>query len=55
MSKHPQQFNVRLDDQAKQDARLIAQRYGLNGIAAAIRYALRELARRVEQERGGGA
>jgi antitoxin component of RelBE/YafQ-DinJ toxin-antitoxin module len=50
MPKHPEQTNVRLDEQAKKDAREIARRYGLNGIAAAIRLALREVARRIEQE-----
>lgn len=46
--KHPQQTNIRLDDQAKQDARTIAERHNLNGMAAAIRYALREVARQIE-------
>ena len=47
--KHPQQTNIRLDDQAKQDARIIAKHYNLSGVAAAIRYALREVARQIEQ------
>lgn len=50
MPKHAEQTNVRLDEQAKKDARVIAARFGLNGMAAAIRYALRELARKIEQE-----
>lgn len=36
-----------LDEQAKQDAKLIAAHFNLNGISAAIRYALREMARRI--------
>lgn len=54
MPKHPQQTNVRLDDQAKQDARTIAQHYNLGGVAAAIRYALREVARQIEQAKKDG-
>jgi len=50
MAKHPEQTNVRLDEQAKKDARAIARHYGLNGSSAAIRYALRDVARRLEQE-----
>lgn len=50
MPKRPEQTNVFLDEQAKKDARFIAQHYNLNGTSAAIRYALRELARRVEYE-----
>lgn len=49
MPKHAEQTNVRLDEQAKKDARLIASHHGLNGMAAAIRFALREMARRLEQ------
>lgn len=49
MPKHPEQMNVRLNEQAKQDAHLIAQHYGLNGIAAAIRFALREVARQIQE------
>jgi hypothetical protein len=49
MAKHPEQTNVRLDEQAKKDARTIAQQFNLNGTSAAIRYALRDLARRIEQ------
>ncbi len=55
MAKHAEQTNIRLDEQAKQDARAIAERYNLNGVAAAIRLALRELARRIEQEAGDDA
>jgi len=51
MPKHPEQTNIRLDEQAKQDARLIAQHYNLNGMAAAIRFALREIARQIEESR----
>lgn len=50
--KHKDQTNIRLDDQAKADARAIAQHYNLNGMAAAIRLALREMARKIEMERG---
>ncbi len=54
MPKHADQSNVRLDDQAKKDAETIARRHNLNGRSAAIRFALRELARKIEaeQERG---
>lgn len=48
MAKHPEQTNIRLDEQAKKDARAIARHYGLNGTSAAIRYALREAARKIE-------
>lgn len=51
MAKHTEQMNVRLDEQAKKDARTIAAHYNLNGMAAAIRLALREMARRIEEER----
>ena len=53
MAKHAEQTNVRLDDQAKEDARAIAAHFNLNGMAAAIRYALREVARRIEEDQGG--
>ena len=50
MPKHVEQTNIRMDEQAKKDAHAIARRYGLNGMAAAIRFALREIARKIEQE-----
>src|SRR5687768_4968483 len=53
MPKHVEQFNVRLDDQAKSDAKTIARRFHLNGIGAAIRYALREMARGLQEKRAG--
>jgi hypothetical protein len=46
--KRAQQANVWLDDQAKADAQTIARYHGLSGVSAAIRFALRELARRIE-------
>lgn len=49
--KRPGQSNVLLDEQAKKDAKLIAAHLGLNGTSAAIRYALRDVARRIEGER----
>lgn len=55
MAKHVEQFNVRLDGQAKADARTIARRFGLNGTAAAIRYALRNLARGLKERKAGMA
>ena len=55
MPKRPEQTNVLLDPQAKKDARAIAQFYGLNGVSAAIRYALREAARKIEQDQTSGA
>lgn len=51
MAKHAEQMNVRLDEQARKDARAIAAHYNLTGMAAAIRYALREIARQIEQEK----
>ena len=50
MPKRPAQTNVLLDEQAKKDARTIARRYGLNGVSAAIRFALRDMAHSIEQE-----
>lgn len=47
--KRPQQFNALLDAQAKRDAAVIAKHFNLNGISAAIRYALREVARRLSE------
>ncbi len=44
-----QRTNVRLDEQARQDAQLIAKAYNLGSTSAAIRYALREVARQIEQ------
>lgn len=42
--------NIRLDDQARTDAQAVARRYNLGSTAAAVRFALRELARRIEVE-----
>lgn len=49
--KRAQQSNVLLDEQAKQDAQVIARYFNLGGTSAAIRYALREVARQVESDR----
>ena len=38
---------VRLDEQSQEDARRIAERYNLGSVSAAIRFALREVARNV--------
>lgn len=46
--KRAGQSNVLLDEQAKRDARLIAAHFNLTGISAAIRYALRTVARQIE-------
>lgn len=46
MKKH----TLYLDEQAKQDAALIQKRFGLQSLAAAVRYALRDLAERIERE-----
>lgn len=43
-----QRTNIRLDEQARVDARLIAKHFGLGSTSAAVRYALRDLARRIE-------
>jgi len=42
--------NIRLDEQARADAQSIAHRYNLNSTSAAVRFALRDLARRIEAE-----
>lgn len=42
--------NIRLDEQARADAQAIARRYNLGSTSAAVRFALRELARRIEAE-----
>jgi Arc/MetJ family transcription regulator len=42
--------NIRLDEQARVDAQSIARRYNLGSTSAAVRYALRDLARRIEAE-----
>jgi len=39
--------NIRLDDQAKADAQTVAKAYGLGSVSAAVRFALREIAKRV--------
>jgi len=41
---------IRLDDRALADAALIMQRYNLRTLSAAVRLALRELARQLEQQ-----
>lgn len=42
---------IRLDDQAEEDAALIQQHYSLNSRSAAIRFALREVARLIEADK----
>lgn len=37
--------NIRLDQQAKEDAKAIMSRYNLRSVSAAVRFALREIAR----------
>ena len=39
---------IRLDEQSQEDARRIAERYNLGSTSAAIRFALREVARSLE-------
>lgn len=39
--------NIRLDDQARVDAQQIAKEYGLGSVSAAVRFALREIAKRL--------
>jgi antitoxin component of RelBE/YafQ-DinJ toxin-antitoxin module len=39
---------IRLDEQSQEDARRIAERYNLGSTSAAIRFALREVARQIE-------
>jgi Arc/MetJ family transcription regulator len=41
--------NIRLDEQARADARIIARHYNLVSTSAAVRFALREVARRIEE------
>lgn len=50
MPKRSDQTNVLLDDQAKKDARMVAKHFNLGSTSAAIRFALREMARKIEQE-----
>ncbi|MEI6180998.1 MAG: hypothetical protein WCP31_09595 [Chloroflexales bacterium] len=40
--------NLRLDDQARNDARVIAHHFNLPSITAAVQMALRELARQID-------
>jgi antitoxin component of RelBE/YafQ-DinJ toxin-antitoxin module len=40
--------NIRLDDQAREDAQTVAKAYGLGSVSAAVRFALREIAKRVQ-------
>ncbi len=42
---------IRLDEQAEQDVATIQQHYGLRSRSAAIRFALREVARLIEAEK----
>jgi Arc/MetJ family transcription regulator len=42
--------NIRLDEQAKTDARRVMRRYNLRSVSAAVRFALREMARQIEVE-----
>ena len=44
-----QRTNIRLDEQAREDARLVAKQFNLGSTSAAVRFALRDLARRIEQ------
>lgn len=43
-----QRTNIRLDEQAQKDARAIAYHFNLGSTSAAIRFALRELARQFD-------
>jgi len=38
---------IRLDDQAREDAQRIAKEYGLGSTSAAVRFALREIAKKL--------
>ena len=40
--------NIRLDDQAREDAQTVAKAYGLGSVSAAVRFALREIAKRAQ-------
>jgi Arc/MetJ family transcription regulator len=43
--------NIRLDDQAKEDAAFVAEELALGSTSAAVRYALRELAKRIKKRK----
>lgn len=53
MGAMKERTNIRLDEQARADARAIAEQYNLGSVSAAVRFALREVARRLEDERRG--
>lgn len=53
MGAMKERTNIRLDEQARVDARAIADQYNLGSVSAAVRFALREVARRLEDERRG--
>ena len=41
--------NILLDDQARKDAQWVAKEYGLRSVSAAVRFALREIAKRAKR------
>lgn len=49
MGAMKQRTNIRLDEQAREDARLVAKQFNLGSTSAAVRFALRDLARRIER------
>lgn len=50
MDAMKQRTNIRLDEQARQDAQQIAQEFNLGSTSAAVRFALREVAKRFDRE-----
>ena len=46
-------INVWLDEQARENAAIIAKAYGVRGVGAAIRLALQEVAKRIIKEQEG--
>jgi Arc/MetJ-type ribon-helix-helix transcriptional regulator len=42
--------NIRLDEQARADAALLVARHNLGSVSAAVRFALREVARAIEEK-----
>ena len=41
---------IRLDGQAREDAQRVMQEYGLGSVSAAVRFSLREIAKRSEKQ-----
>lgn len=51
MAVMSERTNIRLDAQARDDAQRIADHYNLRSVSAAVRYALRDAARRLDGDK----